>query len=68
LKCIGQGQQGNSPKFAIFVNSDGKGMPVFASEGQLVFGQYRLVKIQVESVVMEYSDGRGRQTIPIRGQ
>ena len=67
LKCIGTAQTGNM-KVAIFVNSDGKGMPSYAAEGQLVLGQYRLVKIQVESVVMEYPDGRGRQTIPIRGQ
>jgi hypothetical protein len=68
LKCIGTAQQGTAKVAAIFVNSDGKGMPVFAHEGEMVLGQYRLVKIQVESVVMEYPDGRGRQTIPIRGQ
>ena len=65
LKFIGTLEQGTK-KVAIF--SDGKGMPLHASEGQLVLGQYRVVKIQVESVVMEYADGRGRQTIPMRGQ
>jgi hypothetical protein len=64
LKFIGTLEQGTK-KVAIF--SDGKGMPLYASEGELVLGQYRLVKIQVESVIMEYADGRGRQTIPMRG-
>jgi hypothetical protein len=66
LKFIGILEQGNTTKVAIF--SDGKGLPLYAAEGQLVLGQYRVVKIQVESVVMEYADGRGRQTIPMRGQ
>jgi hypothetical protein len=64
LKFIGIMEQGNK-KVAIF--TDGRGLPVYASEGELVLGQYRLVKIQVESVIMEYPDGKGRQTIPMRG-
>jgi hypothetical protein len=65
LKFIGIMEQGKK-KVAIF--TDGRGVPVYASEGELVLGQYRLVKIQVESVIMEYPDGKGRQTIPMRGQ
>ena len=69
LKCIGTmeklEQQGR--KVAIFVSSDGKGMPAYAGEGEIVLGQYRVVKIGVESVTLEYLDGRGRQTIPMRG-
>ena len=37
-------------------------------EGDIVDGRYRLVKIQVESVIMEYPDGRGRTTIRLSGQ
>lgn len=37
-------------------------------EGDIVAGQYRLVRIGVESVVMEYVDGRGRTTIRMSGQ
>jgi hypothetical protein len=51
---------------AIF--SDGRGLPLYGKEGESILGQYRIVKIGVESVVMEYLDGRGRQTIPMRGQ
>jgi len=67
LKFIGTAEQGKK-KVAIFVATDNKGLPVYASEGELVLGQYRLVRIGVESVVMEYPDGKGRQTIPMRGQ
>jgi hypothetical protein len=66
LKFIGTMEQGKK-KVAIFAHSDGRGVPVYASEGELVLGQYRVVRIQLESVVMEYADGRGRQTIPMRG-
>lgn len=65
LKFIGTMEQGKK-KVAIF--TDGRGLPLYASEGELVLGQYKVVRIQLESVVMEYADGRGRQTIPMRGQ
>jgi hypothetical protein len=64
LKFTGTREQGKT-KVAIF--SDGRGIPVYAREGELVMGQFRLVRIQLESVVMEYADGRGRQVIPLRG-
>jgi len=53
-------------KVAIF-QTERQGMPVYAAEGEVVLGQYRVVKIGVESVTLEYLDGRGRQTIPMRG-
>jgi hypothetical protein len=37
-------------------------------EGETVFGQYRLVKIGLESVVVEHIDGRGRTTLAKNGQ
>ncbi len=64
IKFIGVLEQGTK-KVAIF--SDGKGQPVYASEGQVVLGQYKLLKIGVESVTMSYLDGKGIQTIPMRG-
>jgi hypothetical protein len=36
-------------------------------EGEIIEGRYRLVKIGVESIVMEYVDGRGRTTIRLSG-
>jgi len=64
IKFIGTAEKGGK-KWAIF--SDGRGAPVWAAEGETVLGQWKLVRIGVESVVMEYPDGRGRQTIPMRG-
>ena len=37
-------------------------------EGEIIVGQYRLVRIGVESVVLEYVDGRGRTTVRMSGQ
>lgn len=37
-------------------------------EGEIIDGRYRLIKIGVESVVIEYVDGRGRTTIRLSGQ
>lgn len=40
----------------------------YGREGDIIAGQYRLVRVGVESVIMEYLDGRGRQTIRLNGQ
>ena len=37
-------------------------------EGELVEGRFRVVRIGVESAIVEYADGRGRTTLPINGQ
>lgn len=50
---------------AIF-QTERQGIPVYAGEGEVVLGQYRVVKIGVESVTLEYLDGRGRQIIPMK--
>jgi hypothetical protein len=67
IKFIGIAEKpaGSGQKWAIF--TDGRGTPVWCREGELVMGQWRLVRIGVESVVMEYPNGTGRQTIPMRG-
>ena len=37
-------------------------------EGEILEGRFRLVKIQVESAIVEYADGKGRTTLPLNGQ
>ena len=37
-------------------------------EGELVEGRFRVVRIGVESAVVEYADGTGRMTLPLNGQ
>lgn len=66
LKYIGllEGVQGLG-KIAVF--SDCR-TTMRAREGDIIAGQYRLVQIGTESVVMEYADGRGRSTIRMSGQ
>ena len=43
-------------------------MSVRAREGEIILGQYRLVKVGLTSVVVEHLDGRGRTTLPKTGQ
>jgi len=47
--------------------SDCKGATFSAVEGEVVDGQYRVVKIGLESVVIEYVNGKGRQTMRVDG-
>jgi len=37
-------------------------------EGEVIEGRFRVVRIGVESAVLEYADGRGRTTLPLNGQ
>jgi hypothetical protein len=37
-------------------------------EGEIIEGRYRVVRIGVESAVVEYVDGSGRTTLPLNGQ
>ena len=65
LKFIGVLDVPNMGKLAVF--SDCR-TTMRGKEGDLIDGRYRLVRIGVESVVMEYADGRGRTTIRESGQ
>lgn len=66
LKFIGLiGPTPQVPKIAVL--SDGKGLPVYGKEGDIILGQFRLIRIGAESVELAYLDGRGRQTIRLSG-
>jgi hypothetical protein len=47
--------------------SDCKGATWSVREGENVDGQYRVVKIGLESIVIEYVSGKGRQTMRVDG-
>lgn len=64
LKFVGVLQLPTGKRLASL--SDGKGV-LIGGEGDVIDGRFRIVRIGVESIVMEYLDGRGRQTIPLRG-
>lgn len=53
-----------SRKIAIL--SDGRGI-YQGSEGDIIEGRYRILRIGVESLEIAYLDGRGRQTIRLSG-
>jgi hypothetical protein len=66
LKFIGLiGPTAEVPKIAVF--SDGRGLPQYGKEGDIILGQFRIVRIGTESIEMSYLDGRGRQTIRLTG-
>jgi hypothetical protein len=54
-----------SKRLAALVDSTGHAYQ--GGEGEIVAGQYRVLKIGVESIEMSYLDGRGRQTIRLSG-
>lgn len=56
----------SAPTGKVAVLSDGKGV-YHGREGEIVEGQYRIVRIGEESIQIEYADGRGRQTIRLTG-
>lgn len=47
--------------------SDCKGTTWSVREGESVDGQYRVVKIGLESIVIEYINGKGRQVMAVNG-
>jgi hypothetical protein len=65
LKFIGILTQGSK---RVAVLTDGKSTPVGGVEGEIILGQYQILKIGTESIEMAYPDGRGRQTIRLTGQ
>jgi hypothetical protein len=56
------------PATRVGVFSDGRSGPLQAKEGDILEGRYRVLRVGVDSADLVYLDGRGRQTIPLRGQ
>jgi hypothetical protein len=44
-----------------------RGVTDSGKEGAIVFGQYRIIRIGVESLEISYLDGRGRTTLRLTG-
>jgi hypothetical protein len=66
LKFIGVVQAPDgSARIAALI--DALGRPYHSAEGEVVAGQYRVLKILPESIEMSYLDGRGRQIIRLSG-
>ena len=65
FKFIGVVEAGATKRLAVL--SDGRGVPVYGREGDIIEGRYRILRIGAESIEMEHIDGRGRQTIRLSG-
>jgi hypothetical protein len=67
LKYIGDMTDPKNPRKRIAILSDSRGA-YYGREGEVIEGRYRIMRIGVESIELEYLDGRGRQTIRQTGQ
>jgi hypothetical protein len=56
------------PGIKLAALTDCKGFTYSGREGETIDGQYKLVRIQLESIVMEYVNGTGRTTITKSGE
>ncbi|SRR5713226_5156050 len=67
LKFIGfvADPSGQSPKIAVL--SDSVGHVFQGTEGNIIEGRYRILRIGAESIEMAYVDGTGRRTIRLTG-
>ena len=68
VKFIGTLDLQDGTRLAIFTDCTVGRKSVSVREGGTILGQYRLVKIGLQSVVVEHLDGRGRTTVPKTGQ
>jgi hypothetical protein len=67
LRYIGYlDQAGGIPRVAVL--SDGRGNVFNGKEGDIIEGQYRVLRVGTDSADLIYVDGRGRQTIRLSGQ
>ena len=67
VKFIGA-VDGSGPDGQVVYFSDGRGRVFFGREGDIIEGQYRVLKVSPDSAELAYLDGRGRQTIRLSGQ
>ena len=65
LKYMGSVEKPGGIKIAAL--SDCRAATFAAAEGETVDGRYRVVKIGIESLMIEYVDGKGRQTLRREG-
>ena len=68
VKFIGTFQLPDGGMVAVFTDCTVGRTSQTVREGATILGQYKLVKIGLQSVVVEHLDGRGRTTLPKTGQ
>ena len=65
LKFIGVVERASGVRWAVLSDSRAT---LYGREGDIIDGQYLIVRIGLESVEVSHADGRGRQTIRLTGQ
>ncbi len=72
VKFIGivETSHGKIGAFSIWdpVTRECRGVPSPGKEGDVIEGRYRVVRLGIESAVLELLDGRGRETLALNGQ
>jgi hypothetical protein len=68
VKFLGIAEFPDGSTRAVFTECTTGRRTVQLKEGEVILGQYRLVKIGLQSVVVEHLDGRGRTTLAKTGQ
>lgn len=68
VKFIGTLDLPDGTRVAVFTDCTVGRRTTPVREGGTILGQYRLVQIGLQSVVVEHLDGRGRTTLPKGGQ
>lgn len=68
VRFIGLLDREDGSRMAVFVDCTVGRRTSHAVEGGIVDGRYRLVKVGLQSVVIEHLDGRGRTTLAQTGQ
>jgi len=66
LKLTGR-FEGPDGRVIVTLKDSTTGALFHASEGEIVDGRYRLLKVGVQSVVVAYLDGSGQRTIALGG-
>ncbi len=64
--CGSSGAWSRPTRRVVAVLADSKDTVLRGLEGQILDGRYRIVKIGEESLVIEYVNGTGRTTLPLR--
>jgi hypothetical protein len=68
VKFVGTIERADGTTLAVITDCTTGHRTINAREGETVLGQYRLVKIGLQSIVVEHLDGKGRTTLAKNGQ
>jgi hypothetical protein len=68
LKYLGFALSANGARVALLQDSGDMRRPFTGLQGDVIEGQYRLLRVDAEAIEVAYLDGTGRRRIPKTGQ